>query len=53
MNKQHGKIFSVSNLFLQTKIIATYHPAAILRNQNLMPVAKADWETIKECIGNV
>ena len=50
MNKQHGKIFSVSNLFLQTKIIATYHPAAILRNQNLMPVAKADWEIIKEVI---
>ena len=53
MNKQHGKIFLISNLFTQTKIIATYHPAAILRNQNLMPVAKADWETIKEGIGNV
>jgi DNA polymerase len=53
MNKQHGKIFSVSNLFLQTKIIATYHPAAILRNQNLMPVAKADWEIIKEVIDSL
>jgi len=48
MNKVHGKIFSVSNLFIQTKVIATYHPAAILRNQNLVPIAKADWETIKE-----
>jgi DNA polymerase len=50
MNKQHGKVFSVSNLFIQAKIIATYHPAAILRNQNLMPIAKADWEIIKEVI---
>jgi len=48
MNKSHGKVFSVSNLFIQAKVIATYHPAAILRNQNLMPIAKADWETIKE-----
>jgi DNA polymerase len=48
MNKQHGKVFSISNLFIQTKIIATYHPAAILRNQNLMTIAKADWEIIKE-----
>jgi len=50
MNKFHGKIFQVSNLYIQTRIIATYHPAAILRNQNLMPIAKADWETIKEVI---
>ena len=48
MNKVHGKIFSVSNLFIQTKVIATYHPAAILRNQGLMPIAKTDWEIIKE-----
>jgi DNA polymerase len=53
MNKQHGKVFSVSNLFIQTKIIATYHPAAILRNQNLMPIAKADWEIIKEVIDSL
>ena len=50
MNKYHGKVFLVSNLFIQTKIIATYHPAAILRNQNLMPIAKADWEIIREVI---
>jgi DNA polymerase len=53
MNKTHGKVFSVSNLFIQTKIIATYHPAAILRNQNLMPIAKADWEIIKESIDSL
>jgi DNA polymerase len=53
MNKTHGKVFSVSNLFIQTKIIATYHPAAILRNQNLMPIAKADWEIIKECLDSL
>jgi DNA polymerase len=50
ISKQHGKVFSISNLFLQTKIIATYHPAAILRNQNLMEAAKEDWKVIKECI---
>jgi DNA polymerase len=53
MNKQHGKIFLISNLFIQTKIIATYHPAAILRNQNLMAAAKADWEIIKEAIDSL
>jgi DNA polymerase len=53
MNKTHGKVFSVSNLFIKTKIIATYHPAAILRNQNLMPIAKADWEVIKEAIDSL
>jgi DNA polymerase len=53
MNKTHGKVFSVSNLFIQTKIIATYHPAAILRNRNLMPIAKADWEIIKECLDSL
>ncbi|MGC9200739.1 MAG: type-4 uracil-DNA glycosylase [Candidatus Aenigmatarchaeota archaeon] len=48
MNKQHGKVFSISNLYIKTKIVATYHPAAILRNPNLMNLAKADWEIIKE-----
>jgi len=50
MSKQHGKVFSVSNLFIQAKIIATYHPAAILRNQNLMEIAKDDWKIIKEYV---
>jgi len=53
MGKQHGRVFSISNLSLQSKIIATYHPAAILRNQNLIPIAKTDWETIGECIRNL
>jgi uracil-DNA glycosylase len=53
MNKQHGKVFFVSNLFIQTKIIATYHPAAILRNQNLMSIAKSDWEIIKELLDSL
>ncbi|MGC9059201.1 MAG: type-4 uracil-DNA glycosylase [Candidatus Aenigmatarchaeota archaeon] len=48
MNKQHGKVFSISNLYIKTKTVATYHPAAILRNPNLMNLAKADWEIIKE-----
>jgi DNA polymerase len=50
MNKEHGKVFQISNLLIQTKIIATYHPAAILRNQDLMSIAKSDWRIIKECI---
>ena len=53
MRKQHGIVFSISNLFIKTKIIATYHPAAILRNKNLMPTAKADWEIIKEVMENL
>jgi len=50
MNKQHGKIYSINNLKYTLKIVATYHPAAILRNPNLMPLAKEDWEKIKEVI---
>lgn len=50
MNKVHGKVFSISNLQFQLKIIATYHPAAILRNPNLMSAAKDDWEKIGEIL---
>ncbi|MCS7094147.1 MAG: type-4 uracil-DNA glycosylase [Candidatus Aenigmarchaeota archaeon] len=50
MNKLHGKIFQISNLKLQTLIIPTYHPAAILRNLNLLPLAKEDWEKIGEIL---
>jgi len=50
MTKMHGKVFSISNLQLQVKIIPTFHPAAILRNNNLLSLAKSDWEKIKEVI---
>ncbi|MEM5814935.1 MAG: type-4 uracil-DNA glycosylase [Candidatus Aenigmatarchaeota archaeon] len=50
MNKSHGKVFSVSNFKVQAKIIATYHPAAILRNPSLISFAKEDWEKIGELI---
>lgn len=50
MSKFHGKIFQISNLQYQLKIVATYHPAAILRNPALMSLAKEDWEKIKEVI---
>lgn len=50
MNKLHGKVFQISNLKLQTLIIPTYHPAAILRNLNLLPLAKEDWEKIGEIL---
>ncbi|MFH7880823.1 MAG: type-4 uracil-DNA glycosylase [Candidatus Aenigmatarchaeota archaeon] len=50
MNKQHGKIYSISNLRFHLKIVATYHPAAILRNPNLLQSSKEDWEKIKEVV---
>jgi len=50
MSKMHGKVFSISNLQLQVKIIPTFHPAAILRNNNLLSLTKSDWEKIKEVI---
>ncbi|MEM5875623.1 MAG: type-4 uracil-DNA glycosylase [Candidatus Aenigmatarchaeota archaeon] len=50
MNKQHGIVYSISNLQIQLKLVATYHPAAILRNPNLLNLVKEDWERIKEVI---
>jgi len=48
MGNVHGKIFSVSNLFLQVKIIPLYHPAAPLRNPGLKDIVKNDWKKLAE-----
>jgi len=49
MRNLHGKIFSISTLFLQTKIIPMYHPAAALRNPGLKDVVRNDWKNLGEC----
>ena len=46
IGKLHGKPFSISTLFLQTKIIPMYHPAAALRNPGLKNVIKNDWKNL-------
>lgn len=46
MRKAHGKIFQVSNLRFQLKIMPTYHPAAALRNPNLKGVLEKDFEKL-------
>jgi len=50
MSKIHGKVFSVSNLFYQLKIIPMYHPAAALRNPPLLEVVQEDWQNIKSAL---
>ena len=47
MKKLHGKIFKISTLFNQLKIIPMYHPAAALRNPGLKNLVENDWKKIK------
>lgn len=42
----HGKIFQVSNLLLQAKIIPMYHPASALYNPNMKETLRQDWKKI-------
>ncbi|MFP4116312.1 MAG: type-4 uracil-DNA glycosylase [Candidatus Aenigmatarchaeota archaeon] len=44
----HGKVFSVSNLKGQFKIIPQYHPAAALYNPELEDVLEEDFKKIEE-----
>jgi len=46
MGKIHGKIFHVSNLFINSKIIPMYHPAAALRNPSLRSIIEEDWKLL-------
>jgi DNA polymerase len=46
MRNMHTKIFSISTLFFQTKIIPMYHPAAALRNPGLKRVVTEDWQKL-------
>jgi len=50
MSKLHGKIFKVSNLWLRTKVIPMYHPAAVLRNPNLRKVVEEDWKNVRKIL---
>lgn len=42
MTREHGTLFEVKNFF----IIPTYHPAALLRNAALIPLAEEDFQFI-------
>ena len=46
MSQLHGKVFTISNLKYQLKLIPMYHPAAALRNPGLLEVVKTDWKNI-------
>ncbi|MDI6826463.1 MAG: type-4 uracil-DNA glycosylase [Candidatus Aenigmarchaeota archaeon] len=48
MGKIHGKVFRVSNLSTQLKIIPMYHPATALYKPYMKEVIKRDWKLIKE-----
>lgn len=50
MRDMHTKIFSVSTLFFQIKLIPMYHPAAALRNPGLRSVVKEDWRKLGSLI---
>lgn len=50
IGKIHGKVFSIRNLMLSSKIIPLYHPAAALRNPDLKSVIREDFRVLKELI---
>ncbi len=47
MRDIHVKPFVLSNLFLKTKVIPMYHPAAALRNPGLRDTIEEDWKKLK------
>ena len=51
ISRVRGKVFRVSNLFYQLKIIPMYHPATALYNPRMKEVLREDWKKIKELIG--
>jgi uracil-DNA glycosylase family 4 len=48
MSSLHGKVFTLSNLLMNTKIIPMYHPAAVLRNPNLINTVEDDWKKLNQ-----
>lgn len=50
LGRMRGQIFqfALANQFHGTDVLVTYHPAAILRNVNLMSVTKDDFRKIKQ-----
>jgi len=50
ISKIHGKVFKVSSLLQQLKIIAMYHPATALYNPRMKEVLREDWKRVKELL---
>ncbi|MBN2043016.1 MAG: uracil-DNA glycosylase [Candidatus Aenigmarchaeota archaeon] len=50
IGKVHGKVFSVHNLMLSSKIVPLHHPAAALRNPDLKSVMRGDFRVLKGLI---
>jgi DNA polymerase len=48
MSSLHGKVFTLSNLLMNTKIIPMYHPAAVLRNPTLKNTVEDDWKKLNQ-----
>ena len=46
MHQMHGRVFYVSTLLMQAKIIPMYHPAAALRNPALRIIIENDWRKL-------
>lgn len=46
----HGKIFHITNLLLDTRIIPSYHPAAAVYNPNIKNVLMKDFNSIIEAL---
>jgi DNA polymerase len=50
ISKVRGKVFRVSNLFVQLKIIPMYHPATALYNPRMKDILREDWKNVKVLI---
>ena len=46
MQMMHGRVFPISTLIMQAKIIPMYHPAAALRNPALGNTIEDDWKNL-------
>jgi DNA polymerase len=50
IGKIHGKIFHIKNLLFDTRIIPSYHPAAVVYNPNMKNVLMKDFKSIIEAL---
>jgi len=48
ISKIHGKVFSVSGLFQNIKIISFYHPAVATYNPLMLKILKEDFEVLRQ-----
>ena len=53
IGKIHGKVFQVSNLLFQLKIIPLYHPAAGLYRAYMKDTLRKGWEIVKKELSKV